>query len=170
MDLLSLFLFALPAYIANGAPVLFGGGRPIDGGRSFADGRRILGASKTVRGFFSGFACGLLTSLILGLAVPGLFLPQFGLPLKLAAGMLLSLGAMVGDLLGSFAKRRMGVAPGEPFFLTDQLLFFACALAFCAPLLLPPYEEILVLFVLTFALHVLSNFIAHRLRLKAVPW
>jgi hypothetical protein len=29
------FWFVLPAYVANASPVVFGGGRPIDGGRKF---------------------------------------------------------------------------------------------------------------------------------------
>ena len=32
----------LPAYIANPSAALFGGGKPIDGGRKFSDGRRDL--------------------------------------------------------------------------------------------------------------------------------
>jgi len=36
--------FFLPAYFANATPVVLGGGTPIDLGRNFLDGRRILGA------------------------------------------------------------------------------------------------------------------------------
>ncbi len=39
----------LPAYIPNNAAVLAGGGRPIDGGRTWG-GRRVLGDGKTWRG------------------------------------------------------------------------------------------------------------------------
>jgi CDP-diglyceride synthetase len=47
MGLLETFLlafwFILPAYAANASPVVFGGGKPIDGGRKFFDGRPIFG-------------------------------------------------------------------------------------------------------------------------------
>ncbi|MDE1847254.1 MAG: CDP-archaeol synthase, partial [Candidatus Micrarchaeota archaeon] len=46
-------LFILPAYVANGAPVLFGGGRPIDGGAKLWGGY-IFGPNQTVRGLISG--------------------------------------------------------------------------------------------------------------------
>jgi CDP-2,3-bis-(O-geranylgeranyl)-sn-glycerol synthase len=170
MDYIGPFLYILPAYIANGAPVLFGGGRPIDGGRKMADGRRVLGDSKTIRGLASGITAGMLTGVILSTAVPGAFLPQFPFWTKMAIALLLSLGTMLGDLAGSFVKRRIGMAAGEPFFLLEQLLFFVAALAFSLAVYLPDLAEVLYLFAVTFALHVLTNIVAHRLKLKRVPW
>src|SRR3990172_345640 len=52
--LLQAFWFFLPAYVANPAAVLFGGGRPVDGGRVLADGHRLFGDGKTWRGFAGG--------------------------------------------------------------------------------------------------------------------
>ena len=46
--------YIFPAYCANGAPVLFGGGKPIDLGKNFPDGRPIFGSHKTYRGFILG--------------------------------------------------------------------------------------------------------------------
>ncbi len=43
------FWAMLPAYVPNNAAVLAGGGRPIDGGRTW-DGKRVLGDGKTWRG------------------------------------------------------------------------------------------------------------------------
>ena len=57
---LSIWL-GLPAWIANATPVIFGGGRPIDGGRFMRDGHRILGDGKTIRGFIVGVFFGILT-------------------------------------------------------------------------------------------------------------
>ncbi|MFH1106615.1 MAG: CDP-2,3-bis-(O-geranylgeranyl)-sn-glycerol synthase [Candidatus Micrarchaeota archaeon] len=170
MDYVGLVLFALPAYIANGAPVLFGGGRPVDGGAYFYDGRRLFGDSKTVRGLVSGVAAGMAAAVLLAYAVPALFLPQFPFATKMLVAFLLSAGTLCGDLLGSFLKRRMGLTPGEHFFITDQVLFFAVALAFSSVVYLPSYDGVLYLFIVTFALHILSNMAAHRLKLKNVPW
>ncbi|MFB6219607.1 MAG: CDP-archaeol synthase, partial [Halobacteriaceae archaeon] len=47
----------LPAYVPNNAAVLVGGGRPIDGGRTWR-GRRLLGDGKTWRGTAGGVAAG----------------------------------------------------------------------------------------------------------------
>ena len=55
-----LILYILPSYFANSVPVLLGGGAPVDGGRKMADGQRIFGDGKTVRGFFAGIAAGTL--------------------------------------------------------------------------------------------------------------
>lgn len=48
-DLVSALYIIVPAYCTNGAPVIFGGGPPIDLGKSLFDGNRILGDNKTVR-------------------------------------------------------------------------------------------------------------------------
>jgi CDP-2,3-bis-(O-geranylgeranyl)-sn-glycerol synthase len=170
MDLVSLVLYALPAYVANGSPVLFGGGAPVDLGRNFLDGKRLFGRSKTIRGFTTGLISGVAAGIALAAFLPGLFLPQLAFEGKVLVSFLLSFGTLCGDLLGSFVKRRMNLAPGEPFFVTDQLLFIFVALAFSSPVFVPPYADILFLFILTFALHILSNAVAHRLKLKNVPW
>ena len=41
-------LFIIPAYVANSIPVVMGGGPPLDGGRMWKDGKRILGDGKTI--------------------------------------------------------------------------------------------------------------------------
>ncbi len=54
----------LPAYLPNSFAAVFGGGKPIDGGRTLKDGRRILGDGKTYRGLFSGIFFGVLAGSI----------------------------------------------------------------------------------------------------------
>ena len=48
------FVFIVPAYISNAGMVLVGGGKPIDGGKFYKDGRRILGDHKTINGLIKG--------------------------------------------------------------------------------------------------------------------
>jgi CDP-2,3-bis-(O-geranylgeranyl)-sn-glycerol synthase len=179
---LQLVLFILPAYFANSIPVLLGGGAAIDGGKRLKDGSRVFGAGKTVRGFFSGVLAGTAIGALEGLALPGTALDFYagaggglgigGAAAYALAGFLLGLGAMAGDLLGSFIKRRQGIAQGRPSLAMDQLLFLAVALLFAYPLaapLLAP-EAVLFLFVLTYFVHVGANVLANRLGLKKVPW
>ena len=56
IDIAVAMWFIFPAYCANAAPVIFGGGLPIDVGRVFLDGQPIFGPRKTFRGFFAGLA------------------------------------------------------------------------------------------------------------------
>ena len=42
--------FIFPAYCANAAPVIFGGGKPLDRGKKFVDGKPILGRIRHLEG------------------------------------------------------------------------------------------------------------------------
>ncbi|HID91384.1 TPA: CDP-2,3-bis-(O-geranylgeranyl)-sn-glycerol synthase [Candidatus Bathyarchaeota archaeon] len=150
----ALLLF-FPAYVANAVPVLLGGGTPIDLGRGFIDGRPIFGRNKTVRGFLSGIAVGSLAGTALFACLPAW-------PAQRAAlrALLLSLGAMIGDLCGSFVKRRLGRSPGSPLFPLDQLGFVIGATALLAPVYLPPIETIGTILVVTPPIHMATNKLA----------
>ena len=105
IQFLEILLFILPAYFANASPVLLGGGVPIDLGKKFSDGRRIFGDGKTIRGFVGGVSAGIILSAIVSILFP---LEIFGgFKLQFFSGCLLSLGTLVGDLIGSFIKRRL---------------------------------------------------------------
>ncbi|SER10386.1 CDP-2,3-bis-(O-geranylgeranyl)-sn-glycerol synthase [Natrinema salaciae] len=171
------FWAMLPAYVPNNAAVLAGGGQPIDGGRTWGE-KRVLGDGKTWRGTAVGVAAGLalaavLTALeptvsdALGFAVPG-FTPLAALGL---AG-----GAMLGDILASFLKRRTGRQRGAMFPGLDQLDFVVVSLPLVGLLDFEWFREwfslevILVVVVLTPILHVTTNMIAYKLGLKNEPW
>ncbi|MFX1357577.1 MAG: CDP-archaeol synthase [Promethearchaeota archaeon] len=47
-------LFIVPGYLSNAGMVIVGGGNPIDGGKLWRDGRRILGDHKTWKGLLKG--------------------------------------------------------------------------------------------------------------------
>ncbi|EQD54266.1 membrane protein containing DUF46, partial [mine drainage metagenome] len=126
---LAVLWLLLPAYVANAiATIPRGRGPPIDLGRNWPwDGRRILGPSKTWSGFlFAGFVAipvGLLEAGLILAAPPNLQLvpvlaPSVAAAVPLAA--LLTFGAMSGDALGSFVKRRLGRASGTRTLLLDQ--------------------------------------------------
>ncbi|EGV20061.1 CDP-archaeol synthase [Thiocapsa marina] len=108
----TLQLLALVVW-ANGVPVLLRlllGHRfahPLDGGRLFRDGRPWLGASKTWRGLCAAVLTTPLLAVLLGLTW--------------LIGVVAALGAMSGDLLASFIKRRLGRQPSESVFLLDQV-------------------------------------------------
>jgi CDP-2,3-bis-(O-geranylgeranyl)-sn-glycerol synthase len=167
----------LPAYVPNNAAVLFGGGPPIDGGRTMG-GRRILGDGKTWRGTAVGWVAGAT----LGVALNWMHDPvsdMLGLPLPefpVAALLALPLGAMLGDIGASFLKRRTGRERGAPFPGVDQLDFVVGALALTVLAAPGWFSETFTLSVLavvvvaTPLLHVGTNAIAYLLGLKDEPW
>ena len=171
------FWTMLPAYVPNNAAVLFGGGPPIDGGRTLG-GDRLLGDGKTWRGTVVGTAAGALLALLLDVVRPtvvaasGLSLPAFPSVVVLS----LPAGAMLGDIAASFLKRRTGRERGAPFPGVDQLDFVVGALGLT--LLVSPawFAEtftplvILVVLVMTPLLHVGTNAGAYLLGLKDEPY
>lgn len=98
---------------ANGTPVvaawLLGprGAWPIDAGRQWRDGRRLLGAHKTWR----GLALGIVATGLAGAAL------RFGF----ATGAVFGALALLGDLASSFFKRRLGRPSGRESLLLDPL-------------------------------------------------
>lgn len=170
IDLVYAFIHALyfifPAYCANAAPVIFGGGLPLDAGRTFLDGKPIFGSHKTVRGFLAGLIIGTLV---------GFFLEQFLLPYQhlllfqqsALLGFTLSLGALVGDLCDSFIKRRAGLSPGSPVPLADQLDFVFGALLFSLAIgHFPRVVWVLIIIIVTPPIHLSTNFLAYLLGAK----
>ncbi|NIB99705.1 CDP-2,3-bis-(O-geranylgeranyl)-sn-glycerol synthase [Halobacterium sp. R2-5] len=167
----------LPAYVPNNAAVLAGGGRPIDGGRTWG-GKRVLGDGKTWRGTAIGTLVGAALAAVLNAVQPaagdavGVALPSF----PPAAMLALPAGAMLGDILASFLKRRTGRERGAAFPLLDQLDFVVVALALAA-IAAPAWfgdtftlGVLVAILVLTPLLHVLTNGAAYLLGLKNEPW
>lgn len=153
---------AIPTYVANSTPVLLGGGAPIDRGRNFIDGRRMLGTNKTMKGFAYGFLLGSLAAF----AEAAIFV-NYTLVL---VGMAASLGALLGDLFGAFLKRRLNIPPGSPLPVVDQLDFILGALLLTSPMLQVTMGAVLILVIATVPIHLLSNGIAYLLRLKGRAW
>lgn len=160
LDVAQALLFIFPAYCANAAPVIFGGGFPIDGGKTFIDGKLIFGSHKTLRGFFSGLIVGTLVSFVQG----ALF--QYNMLL----GFTLSMGALAGDLAGSFFKRRLDLPPGSDLPIADQLDFILGALLFSLLVSPPPLPIVIIIVIITLPIHLLTNFLAYLLGVKKKLW
>lgn len=176
----------LPALIANAtATIPRGRGPPMDLGRTWpGDGRRVLGSSKTWSGFWFGtlFAMpfGLLEAYLILIAPPDLaIVPRFG-PTVLAAVpvvFLLAAGAMSGDAVGSFIKRRLGRDSGARTLLLDQLPFVLLPIGIGIVVFPAVFvttfdslEAVAWLLIYTLGLHALFNYIGYWVGLKKVPW
>ncbi len=172
--ILEVLWFILPAYSANCMPVLVKGKRPLDKGKMF-HGNRILGDGKTIEGTVAGILFGILIGLI-QIASQGYifeYISEFGLnlfPMTYEIVILLSIGAIVGDICGSFIKRRFSVPRGNLVIFLDQLDFVFGALLFVSPFYLPSFYFFLVLVAITLVFHIFSNFIAYLVKLKSRPY
>lgn len=166
MEIIQLVVEALkivfPAYCANAIPVIAGGGRPIDLGKKFLDGKPIFGKNKTVRGFFAG----LIVGSVVGFGESVLFnYPIF-------FGLTLSLGALSGDLIAAFIKRRLGFAPGALLPVIDQIDFVVGAILFFSLFSKRTlsWELIIIMLIITPPLHMSTNIAAYKMGLKSNPW
>jgi CDP-2,3-bis-(O-geranylgeranyl)-sn-glycerol synthase len=148
------------------------------------DGRRVLGDSKTWAGFLVGALfplwVGLLQEWLLLIAPPSLQLvPRFATSLIGAVPviLLLTAGALTGDAIGSFIKRRRNIPSGGRMFPLDQLLFVVVPVGL-GLLLFPSVfastflsvEAVLWTLVFTLGLHVGFNYVGYWMGLKKVPW
>ncbi|MCW1296131.1 MAG: CDP-2,3-bis-(O-geranylgeranyl)-sn-glycerol synthase [Candidatus Parvarchaeota archaeon] len=174
-DLIKAFWILIPAYVANATPPLAKGKRPIDFGKFFL-GQRIFGDNKTIEGFVTGVICGMITGFIESL----LWSPineytlsslGFSLPkMNLFTAFLIAFGAMFGDLVGSFIKRRFGIKPGASVPLLDQLNFVFGTILFIFPFIELNITMVIIMIVITPIFHKIANVFAYTLKIKKVPW
>lgn len=173
----------IPAYIANPSAVLFGGGRPIDSGKKLKDGERVLGDGKTWRGFFGGVTAGIVMGLIQVGASSFFDEEHFGFgryPDFLFIIILLAFGALTGDLIGSFVKRRFKIKRGQKALGLDQYDFLLGAWLlvlifkfqwFIDHFILWPHTLALItVIILTPFLHRGVNILGYKIGKKDVPW
>lgn len=179
--LLAFWLF-IPAYVANPLAVVWGGGRPMDLGLKWQDGRRVLGDGKTWRGFVGGgvsaVAVGALQWPSSALWSEPLTLDALGAWMGPVAA--LAFGALLGDVLGSFVKRRMGMEKGSRAPVLDQYDFVLGAFLVAAVLfpgwVVATYVQgealwgLILILAVTPLLHRAVNIVGYRMGRKEVPW
>jgi CDP-2,3-bis-(O-geranylgeranyl)-sn-glycerol synthase len=156
------FWFMLPAYIANMSPYAVKNikflSQPIS--------EKYLGTNKTWRGFLFAILVAITIVCIQSFftAQPEYLVYDYSNPLLL--GFLLGSGAMIGDLVKSFFKRRVGIAPGKSWMPFDQIDFIIGAYLFSL-LIIPLQIEILIaLLAITIPAHLITNYIGYKLKIK----
>lgn len=174
--LLTLY-FILPAYFSNGSGLLFGGGLPVDFGKSDKNGVRWIGDGVTWKGLIAGTLIGTITGALQGYIGP-ILIQTFGnlitIPIAtdvtsgITIGFLLGFGALLGDALGSFIKRRLGIGRGKPAPILDQLDFIIVALILVSLVVNLSLTVIIMALALTLIIHLLTNTCAYLLGLKDV--
>lgn len=167
IDIAAALWFIFPAYCANAAPVIFGGGKPMDLGKKFFDGKPFLGSHKTFRGFLAGIIVGTLVGVVQTVIFEQ-FLFEYGSQFQysILLGFMLSLGALTGDLVESFIKRRISRSPGSSLPVADQIDFILGAFLFSIPVSPPSLLAALLILLVTIPIHLLTNLGAALLNMK----
>lgn len=169
-------LFFAPAGVANAAPlfankipILNQWKTPIDFGKSWR-GKRIFGDNKTWRGLFFGTLAGGLTAYVLALTIYDVDPASTELvALSVGLGMLLGFGALVGDAVESFFKRRANVKPGKSWFPFDQTDYIVGGLIVSFPFVDVSVLDYFWVFVVWFVLHLVFSYVGYLLHLKDQP-
>jgi len=164
--------FILPVYFANMCPVLFAkAGFPLGVPVS----ERWFGKNKTWRGLYAGFFGALLIIALqrylqnIGLFDSYRIIDYMEVNLFLYS-FLFGVGSVMGDLIESFFKRRLKIAPGRPFFPFDQIDFVLGAYIFLLPVYILDGRVLVVLLLITPLLHFLTNVIAYFVGLQKEWW
>jgi len=162
----------LPAMITNASPVLtnlISSKHPIDGGRNFIDNRRLFGDGKTWEGFIIGLVSGLITGISYTVLFKSLLWVSYCL--------IMSVGALIGDIVNAFIKRRLNLPKGAPFLPFDQIDYMLGAHILVKALSIDnainntlQLSDLLTAITLSLILHPLTNYAAYLLKLKEVPW
>lgn len=169
--------FILPAYFSNGGALVFGGGTPLDFGKTDTKGNRWIGDGVTWRGLIAGTIIGIITGTIQGFIAPEIIgeIGQYiitpiitDIPNGILIGFLLGFGALLGDALGSFLKRRLGIGRGKPAPILDQLDFIIVALILVYPIVKFNLLFLVIALALTLVIHLITNSGAYLLGLKDV--
>ncbi len=173
--------FLLPAAIANVAPIVAAKlplmrrwETPIDGGKTWR-GLPFLGAHKTWRGLLSGIVMGGLTFWLQQTAYRhGGWTHTIAYSVNYAhiswlLGPLMGLGALGGDAIESFFKRRHHVASGKPWIPFDQLDYIIGAVLVSLPFVVLPAAVYVWIFIIWFGMHILFSYLGWRVGLKDAP-
>ncbi len=174
--LLKCFYLMLPAYFANMAPVIVKKMNlfvfPIDFDKKLNK-KPILGKNKTFRGLIFGIIFAIIVAYLQFLLYKAEFFKDISFidyQNWLLFGLLIGLGALMGDLVKSFFKRRLGLKPGAKFVPFDQTDFVVGALVFIMPFFNLTLKIFITSLLLSFILHIVVNHTAFYLRVRNERW
>lgn len=164
--------FFLPAGIANMAaaisrylPIL---NYPVDFNKTVG-GKAIFGPHKTYRGLFFG----ILSAIVFVYIQSYFYQPDSSYALVnyrssdiWLLGLLLGLGAVLGDLARSFIKRQIGLVPGRTWFPWDQIDWIIGAIIFSYGYISLTWPVMLGAIFLAVLAHPLMNYLCYLVKLQ----
>jgi CDP-2,3-bis-(O-geranylgeranyl)-sn-glycerol synthase len=148
--------------------------KPIDGGR-IMNGQPLFGANKSWRGLLAGIIGGLIISGIQAILFrTSPFFQDLSLfdyrPIWIYFGILAGTGAIIGDLIKSFFKRRVNIKAGDSWPIFDQLDFIFGFFIFTFFIFWPGWSVFIIVCLITLILHPLTNIISYLIGWKKVWW
>lgn len=179
MEYIEALWLILPAGFANMSPVFAekvfpDWNMPIDLNHTWRN-KEILGPHKTYRGLFSGLIVGFLIFFMqqkaysVSVSVRAISLIDYS-ALPTAFGAWMGLAALLGDLLKSFFKRRLAIAPGRPWIPFDEVDWVVGALVGISFLFIPGWNLIWCSLVVGVGLHFLIRGLAYLLHFVPSPF
>jgi CDP-2,3-bis-(O-geranylgeranyl)-sn-glycerol synthase len=147
--------------VANGAPIIASNvfgirfAIPVDLNARLWDSRPFLGPSKTYRGLAAAAVASAAAAALLGLGA--------------AFGALFGLCAMLGDLLSSFIKRRLGLPPSDSALVLDQVPEAAAPLLVLWPWLGISVLDGIIVIAGFFIVEVLLSRVLYRMHIRKRP-
>jgi CDP-2,3-bis-(O-geranylgeranyl)-sn-glycerol synthase len=129
---------------------------PLDGGLILPDGRPLFGPGKTLRGVLASILCTAGAASLLAMDA--------------ALGAALGAGAMGGDLLASFCKRRLGLTAHARAVGLDQIPEVLLPLLLLRPWLSLQWREVGIVVVVFVLLDVLVSRVLFALRIRKRPY
>ncbi len=164
--------FIFPAWIANMFPVLL---RKLPLPGSFPIHEKRFGKNKTRKWLISGWFWASLVLWIQSLLVKAGYLTEIALIdyssiSFVLYGFLFGVWALVWDLIESFVKRRMWIAPWWALFPRDQIDRVIWSLLFISLVFSISRAHIWALLIITPILHALTNVLWYMIWLKDVWW
>lgn len=148
--------------VANGTPIIATrllGKRfnsPLDGGLKLPDGRPLFGPSKTVRGLVLSVLCTTLAA------------PLCGFEWITGAG--LASASMLGDLLSSFIKRRLGLRAHSQAFGLDQVPESLLPLLVLRQQLGLGYDDIAIIIAAFIVLELVLSHLLYKMHIRSRPY
>ncbi|MBT4805363.1 CDP-archaeol synthase [Candidatus Woesearchaeota archaeon] len=161
----SLYFF-LPAYIANMAPILLKWipflEKPVH--------KKKFGDHKTWRGLIVASLTGILVFWLQIYLFQFSFFQNMSLidysGFTVLLGFLLGFGAIIGDLIKSYYKRKNKIAPGKSWIPYDQVDFVIGGIIFSFFIYVPTVSVVVILLLISPLLHILTNIMGYLLKIN----
>ncbi len=163
--LLQIIWLYLPSAFANMAPVIF---HKCDF-LNISINKKLFGKNKTYRGFFFGILISIIVVIFqrtLSAQAQNIELLDYQNINIIIFGSLMGIGALLGDLLKSYFKRKLKIRPGKSFPMIDQIdwvigssvvLFFYISLKL---------KFIIYSLIMLGVLHLLTNILSYKLKIR----
>lgn len=162
---LTIIWLYLPSAFANMAPVVFDRVKLF----SKAINIKLFGENKTYRGFFFGIIFSIIiayTQKYLNVFTQNINIINYSKINILYFGFMMGFCSLFGDLIKSFIKRMLKIAPGKPFIPFDEIDWILGANIFLIFYTKIRFDLIIYSIVILGILHILVNIVSYKLKIR----